>query len=53
MVLKTGVGLLVFVFSHIQMNVVVGMHSRKERTGRKGREGQADVERSKQDGSGD
>lgn len=42
MVLKTGVGL-------------VDVHSRMERKGRKEKEGEglADVERSKQDGSGD
>lgn len=38
-------------FPHIQMNVVVGMHSRKEREGkeRRGREGLAGVERSRMD----
>lgn len=38
-VLNTGVGLVVFFFSHIQMNVVVDMHSRKEREGKEGKEG--------------
>lgn len=41
------VGLVVF-FSHIQMIVVVGMHSRKGKE-RKGREGFAGVERSRMD----
>lgn len=50
-VLNAGVGLVAF-FSHIQMNVVVGMHSRMERGGKERKGGTCRC-REKQDGSGD